>query len=452
MKKDFFSFVKKLSLVSLPIIIQQLFLNVASLLDTLMVGQLDEKSISGVYIATQIIFVINLMIFGSIEGGSVFLCQFKGGKNKDNLTKSFAFKLYFSLFIAVLATIVILIFNKPLVSCFSNDTEVIKIACNYLLILSCSFIPFAITNSLSTSMRELDHLIAPTVITFIGILFNLLINYLFIYGKFNFPRLEASGAAIGTIFERFFEMTVLLILVIIHKYDFVYRLKANLKFEKKQFLSFFIKSIPLLINETLWALGQLLLVYFFSKVNPIATVVLPISSTIYNLIFVVCLGLGNGISILVGETIGSAQYDLGQKQGYYSILFTLIVSIILGVILFVISPLIVSFYSGIGYDAKQIAEILIKFNAFYIIVCSLNSALFFLMRSGGKTEIVLIFDSLYAFVIQIPACVILLNFSSLSFIPFVCIIYSLDFLKLFIGGYIVLSRKWIKNLTSKFNN
>lgn len=60
MTMNFFKFIKKLFLVSLPIIIQQLFLNLASLLDTLMVGQLDEASISGVYIATQIVFVIKL--------------------------------------------------------------------------------------------------------------------------------------------------------------------------------------------------------------------------------------------------------------------------------------------------------------------------------------------------------------------------------------------------------
>ncbi len=450
MKKEFLVFIKKLFLVSLPIIIQQLFLNIASLLDTLMVGQLDEKSISGVYIATQIVFVINLMIFGAVEGGSVFLCQFKGGENKNNLTKSFVFKSYFSTFIAILATLIVLIFNKQLVSCFSKDKEVIKIACDYIFIVSVSFIPYALTNSLSTSMRELDHLIPPTVITFIGILFNTLINYLLIYGKFSFPALGAKGAAIGTLVERIFEILALIILTIWKKYEFTYRLKNNLKIERKMFFTFLKKSLPLLINETLWSIGQTLLIYFFSEVDEIATIVLPISSTIYNLLFVVCLGLGNGISIIVGESIGGEKYNLGQKQGYYSLLFTFFVSLILGIILFSISPLIVSFYKGIGIEAKNIALILIKFNAIYIVLCAINNALFFLMRSGGRTEIVLAFDSLYAFVIQVPVCFLLLKFSNLSLVPFVCLIYSLDIIKLFLGGYIVISKKWVKNLTKQF--
>lgn len=450
MSKEFFKYAKKLFCVSLPIIIQQLFLNIASLLDTLMVGQLDESSISGVYIATQIIFVINLMIFGSIEGGSVFLCQFKGSKDKDNITKSFAFKLYFSIFVSVLATLIILIFNKQLVSLFTNDENIIKIACNYLLILSTSLIPYAITNSISTSMRELDRPISPMVITAIAILCNLGINYLLIYGNMGFPKLGATGAAIGTIFERFLEAIVLIILCKTHKYEFLYNLKNNYKLQKEMVKQMFIKSLPLMINETLWSLGQSTLIFFFSKVDPIATVVLPISSTIFNLMFVICLGIGNGISIIVGETIGSSDYKKGQKQGYYSILSTLIISFILGVVLYIIAPLIVSLYGGIGEQAKDIAKILIRFNAFYIVICALNNALFFLMRSGGRTTIVLLFDSFYAFLIQIPACMLLLKINKLGFIPFVCTIYLLDIIKSIIGGSIVISKKWIKNITKSF--
>ena len=81
--RRYFDFIKKLTLIAIPIILQQLFLNIASLLDTLMVGQLDEANVSGVYIATQIIFVVNLMMFGSIEGGIVFFCQFLENKTKE---------------------------------------------------------------------------------------------------------------------------------------------------------------------------------------------------------------------------------------------------------------------------------------------------------------------------------------------------------------------------------
>ena len=100
-------FFKKLLLISFPIILQQLFLNFASLLDTLMVGQLDEISISGVYVATQIVFVANLMIFGSIEGLSVFFSQFFGKKDDKHLKNTFAYKFVYSIIVAIFEIIII---------------------------------------------------------------------------------------------------------------------------------------------------------------------------------------------------------------------------------------------------------------------------------------------------------------------------------------------------------
>ena len=144
--RKYLTFIKKLTLIAIPIILQQLFLNIASLLDTLMVGQLDEASVSGVYIATQIIFVVNLMMFGSIEGGSVFFCQFFGKNDEKNIKKSFVFKLYASLIISVLATIGILIFGRPISSLLIKDQIAIEISVQYLNIISISFFPFGIIN------------------------------------------------------------------------------------------------------------------------------------------------------------------------------------------------------------------------------------------------------------------------------------------------------------------
>ncbi len=189
-----------------------------------------------------------------------------------------------------------------------------------------------------------------------------------------------------------------------------------------------------------------MLVYFFSQVASIATVVLPISTTIYNLAFVVCIGIGNAISIIIGETVGASEYDLGQKQCYQALICSFIIGVFLGLILILIAPLVVSCYK-VEPQAREYAQILIRYQGLLFVVCAVNNSLFFMMRSGGRTEIVLVFDAFYAYLIQVPFCFILLKFTNLSFIPYVMIIYGLDVLKLFIGGYIVISKKWIKNLT-----
>lgn len=451
MKKSLY-FIKSILRIATPIIIAQLLLNVASLLDNVMVGQLDDNNVSGVYIATQIIFVVNLMIFGSIEGASVYFCQFYGSKDKDNMKKSILFKFYSSLIISLLATIILQIFGRNFVEIFPSTDIAHDIAENYLKIVSFSFIPFAITVCLTSTLRETHHTIIPMVITGVGVIINFCVNYCFIYGKFGAPEMGAAGAAIGTITERIFEFLSIIILYLIKKYDFIKGIFKDLRINKKLLIQMIRKSIPLFINETMWVLGQTMLTYVFSKSSDISTVALPIANTIFNLLFVVCLGLGNSISILIGNTVGENNKIKAQNEAKTAIIFSTLVGIMLGIILCLISPIIISLYTGISQEAKDAAQILIIFFGIYFFICSLNNSLFFTIRSGGKTLLVFLFDSAYGWVVQIPLAFLFTFVFKLDFVILVMVVNSVDIIKTIVGLIIVLSKRWFKNLTQVHKN
>ena len=76
----------------------------------------------------------------------------------------------------------------------------------------------------------------------------------------------------------------------------------------------------------------------------------------------------------------------------------------------------------------------------------MNTTLFFLLRAGGKTEIVFLFDSFYCWVISIPIAYFLSEFTSLSFENIYMLIYSIEIIKTLIGVILLLSKKWYKNL------
>ena len=207
------------------------------------------------------------------------------------------------------------------------------------------------------------------------------------------------------------------------------------------------KSIPLLINETFWALGQTVLVYIFSQSHELATVVLPISNTIFNLLFVVCLGIGNAVTILVGNRVGKNEFDVAQKEAYYSLIFTAAIGTILGVILVISAPYITGLYTAVSQEAKNMAQIIIVFYGLYLLLCALNNSLFFILRSGGRTLLVFIFDSFYGWLFQIPLAFLILYVFNLDFIPLVIIVSMLDIVKTIVGFLLVISKKWYRNLT-----
>lgn len=190
-----------------------------------------------------------------------------------------------------------------------------------------------------------------------------------------------------------------------------------------------------------------MLVLIFTKVDSIATSVLPIVQTIFNLLFVFLLGLGNGITILVGNSIGANDFKKAQKEAYISLIVTLLIGIFLGVLLFILAGVITSFYKGINEDARNLATYFIKFNAFYLLINGMNTCLFFLLRAGGRTEIVFIFDSFYCWIISIPFAILLYKNTSLELKEFYPIVYLIDIIKTILGFSLLILKKWYKNLT-----
>lgn len=453
-KKDILYFIKRLLIISIPIILQNLFVNLASLLDTMMVGNLEgvsEVSLSGVYIANQIIFVINLGVFGSVEGAGVFFSQFLGKKDNAHLSNTFAFKLMSSFVVTLISTILVYAFGRQLASIFSSNEAAIDIAVQYLKIVGVSIIPFGVTISCTTSLRESHNTISPMVVTLCGILVNLLLNYILIFGNWGAPRLEAVGAAIGTICNRFFEFIAIIIVLIIKKKEFTKNLLSSFNMDRELLKNLIVKSIPLLANELLWSLGQTGLVYVFTQKSEMATTVLPIVTTIFNLIFVVCLGMGNGISIVIGNIIGSNDSKEAQNKAYVSLVFSFIISVVLGTILYVSAPAIVGLYSEISQETIDMAVTLLKFDSLYLVITTIDTILFFLLRAGGRTFIVFLFDSAFGWIISIPVAFLFLKFiPSLSFEELFIYVYLFDLLKMVIGGILIVSKVWNRNIINQY--
>ena len=73
-------FYRRVALITLPILVQNIITNFVSLLDNVMVGRVGTEEMSGVAIVNQLIFVFNLFIFGAISGAGIFTAQFSEKK------------------------------------------------------------------------------------------------------------------------------------------------------------------------------------------------------------------------------------------------------------------------------------------------------------------------------------------------------------------------------------
>ena len=111
-------FYKMVLAIAVPIMIQNGITNFVSLLDNMIVGQMGTEQMTGVAIANQLIFVVNLCIFGGLSGAGIFGAQFYGQKDYTGVKHVFRFKVLIGIVLTVLSELILLLFQEPLIQKF----------------------------------------------------------------------------------------------------------------------------------------------------------------------------------------------------------------------------------------------------------------------------------------------------------------------------------------------
>lgn len=436
-------FYSSLVAIAIPISLQALLQNFVNMLDTIMIGQLGSVEIAAVGLGNQIFFILNMILFGITSGGSVFIAQFWGKKDLAGIRKSLGLMTLIAFVVSVIFTITCLLIPNQLIRLYSPDPQVIQVGGTYLRFVCLSYIPTAISFSITLALRSTERVKLPLVCTSISLFTNLIANYLLIF----VAGLGVKGAAIATIISRIIEFVILATWSYSHKYEICGKLKELLGFNRYFIVKFLKIAFPVIINETFWGLGTSVYNAIFAHAGTNAFTAYSITGTISQLTWVFCMGFGNGIGVLIGKRIGEKKIDEAKTYAKRSMWFMPLIGAVVGVFLVPLSKLLPVFFNvdqEIIKTATAILMILIfvyPFNSFcmnWIVgVC----------RAGGDTvfsavaEIVVLWcvaiplGYVAAFVLHLPAPMIYLFFCSESIV------------KAIIGAIRVLSGKWLHEVT-----
>lgn len=454
------AFYKMMIAIALPIMAQNGISNFVNLLDNLMIGQLGPDAISGVAISNQLIFVYYLIIFGATAGVGIFTAQFYGMGDTEGVRHTFRFKLVANLILSAVCIGIFLTFSETLVGLFLkgegesiNPEIALAVAKNYITIMMISLIPNGITHAYAGTLRDTGHTRVPMVAAFAAVFVNLIGNLLLINGYLGLPKLGASGAAIATVISRFVELGVLVIYTGTHsaKHPFIIGVFKHFKVPGYLVKKFIIKALPLMANETLWATGMTFLNQCYSYKSLDAVNALSIESTIWNLLGVAFLAMGEAVGIIVGQVLGSGEIDKARDYARKLTAFTTVCGIMFGIVMCIISPFFPLVYNVTQSERDLATKFIFIYGAlmpFY----SYTHASYFTIRAGGRTGITMIFDSCFVWVISVPTAFCLSRFSSMDVVLMLVIVQSLEVIKCVIGGAMVHSGIWARNIVADAAN
>ncbi len=443
--------------IAIPIIIQNGITNFVNLLDNIMVGQVGTVPMSGVSIVNGLLFVFNLCVFGASSGAGIFTAQFHGSNDQEGIRHTFRFKFLICLLLSLLGSGFFLFGGDRLIGLYltgEGDAAMAEGALHYglqyLAVMVWGFLPFALTNAYSSTLRETGETMVPMVGGITAVLVNLVGNYILIFGHFGAPKMGVQGAALATVISRYVELAIVAGWTHSHgdKKPFIKGAYRSLYIPGRLLKSIVIKGMPLLLNEFLWSSGMAIQNQCYSTCGLDVVPAMNISSTIFNLASVVFLSMGNAVGIIMGQMLGAGESVPRVRDTNRKLLTVSVVSgSVFALVMAAFSGLFPRIYNTTD-QVRQLATWLICINACMMPFNSYTNATYFTLRSGGQTLVTFLFDSCFVWVVCVPLAFCLSRFTDMGILPLFALCQATDLIKCALGAYMLKQGKWIQNLTT----
>ena len=442
--------------IAVPIMIQNGITNFVSLLDNIMIGRIGTEQMSGAAIVNQLIFVYNLCIFGAVSGAGIFTAQYFGQKDYEGVRQTFRYKLWISAVLTIGTVILFLTAGDQLINMYLHGegtaqelAATLKYGKQYLLIMLAGLPPFMMVQIYASTLRECGETMTPMKAGVAAVCINLVFNYLLIYGKFGFPALGVRGAAIATVLSRYIEAVI--VITWTHRHQeanpFAKGLYTTLKVPANLTKKILVKGTPLLLNETLWAAAVAMLAQCYSVRGLNVVAAQNISNTIGNVFNIVFIALGDSVAIVVGQLLGAGDMKKARDTDNKMIAFSVMCCMGVAAVMLVLAPLFPQLYNT-NEQARELAKAFIIITALCMPHNAFLHAAYFTLRSGGKTIITFLFDSVFIWVVSVTLAFTLSRFTDMNVILIYTIVQLADLIKCFIGFILVKKGVWLQNIVS----
>lgn len=448
-------FYKKVIRLGLPITLSQLLTSLLAFIDTIMVSTLGDNAVASVGIGANFFFLMIMINFGLVSGLAIFFAQFWGTKDIKSIHKTFIISVFASSIIIAIFFIIGHFFGSTVMEFYLNSDEVAnellvkEMGVKYLRIASFGYFFTTMSFIINMLMRSVEKVIFPQIVSIIVVALNTFLNYVLINGAWGFPELGIEGAATATVISSIVGFLILVGFMITTKQD-VYRINFKLYKEiTKDFVSKLLKkATPVLLNETFWGLGMTMYIVAFGFISVDAIASYQIANQVMGMVWVVNAGVSSAAAIMLGNKLGEGKIEIAKNWGKRFVKLTFVFGVLLGIVMFFISPLIPQLFGDISSTVKDNVRLLLIVFSFYVPI-KFSNALHIVgtLRSGGDTVFAFLMEVVALWSIGVPLAFILSIFTDLNIYWIVAIINVEEILKFFLVNYRFFTFKWAKNLT-----
>jgi putative MATE family efflux protein len=329
--------IKSLVTLALPIMGTSFVQTAYNLTDMLWLGRVGSAAVAAAGTAGFFSWLAQAFIFIPKVGAEVGVSQAIGRKDINDARSYVRHTLQINLVLSVLYAAILIIFRNPLIGFFNlGDAYIVEKAKNYLVIVSLGLPFFFMNPVISGIFNGYGNSKMPFKINAIGLVINMILDPLMIFGFGPIPAMGIEGAAIATITAQFAVCLIFLIYIRKEKVLFHgWRLFDTPDLKKLKKITRL--GLPVAFQSGLFTLISMIIARIISDWGPIAIAVQKVGSQIEALSWMTAGGFSTAISAFVGQNYGAKKWDRIRK-GYLAGITTVGIIGLLVTILFVVAP------------------------------------------------------------------------------------------------------------------
>ena len=356
----------KLVKIFVPIMLSNLISQVQMVIDRAFLGHMNKLYMSAVGNATAPVWTTMSFIFSLSMGASILISQSVGEKNIDK-AKSYAASMIKFHNVVPILLFFFWTFCSPLVfTLMGVSSNVMGLCVTYTRLYAPVFLIIGLGASYSVVFQTSNYTKPLVTYGLIRSLVNILLDYLLIFGKFGFPRMEIAGAALGTTIAEYVG-ALYLVYVVISKRDKFFT-NPDFKTIVHAKLLPYVKSVRLGVNsafeDLLWNVGNLFIIRILNTIDERAAGIYSMVFTV-EMLFVIIIGsIGSGTLTLTGEATGAKDRTLYRAIVGTAIRWSFLVSTAALILVSIFPKLTLSLFT----TDKEVIEM----SVLYIILVAVN--------------------------------------------------------------------------------
>ncbi len=402
--------------VGIPLALTMLLQSCMNIIDSIMVSSIGM--VTAVGNATNVLMLHSGINWGIISGIAVFGAQFFGAYQEDNMNRTLGLSLCLTLSNAFLWTFVVYFFGKEILLFYLDDADLLIPSLSYLRIAVLALIPDSFVASFSTMYKSTHNTRLPFFLSVLMALFNICLNYYFIY----ILKIGVVGAAYGTLLASLLIAIIYFVIILINRPVFLQEFKLLFSFKLSFVKPIVLTMLPIMINETFFGFGCSLFNKAYGLLGTQAMDAYYVANQIMNLFLFAVWGFGGAVSILIGTTLGHGDIDRARKEADYQLGIGFALGIFLSCLMIFCGPLFISFFHVDNLSTFNLAKQCLYVFSLKIFIRTFTYMMFSTLKAGGDARILNLYDSGFMYLIGIPSAflAVYLGLKSVALVLLIC--------------------------------